>query len=384
MLRVCLIIIFAAATVVAETAHVAVIRAPDGGIQPQAAVDDRGEIHLIYFKGEPEGGDIFYVHRKSGESDFSKPMRINTQSGSVTAMGTIRGAQLAPGKNGRVHVVWDGMGKRAQTVLVGGKETAPLLYARLNDQGTAFEPERNLITYAAGLDGGSSVAADSKGNVYVVWHAPMPGNTNGEAGRAVFVTRSSDEGDTFERETAALSQMTGACPCCGMRAAADHSGATYILFRAATESVNRDETLIVSRHPGDGFTVVNTHKWKANICPMSSATLMEAKSGMLAAWETAGQVYYANVNSKTVQVSEPISPSGKANRKHPVVIANQREETLLVWTENTGWAKGGAVVWQVFDSGGRAISEQNRREGLPPWSLATAFAEGDGNFTIVY
>ena len=371
-----------AANVIAS--GVTIVRVPEEGIQPQATVDERGVVHLIYFKGAPEGGDVFYVHRNRRESDFSKPMRINTQSGSVTAMGTIRGAQLAVGKNGRVHVVWDGMGKGATPVSINGKETAPLLYTRLNDPGTAFEPERNLISYAGGLDGGSSVAADSQGNVYVVWQAPQPGNTNGEAGRAVFVARSSDEGKTFERETPALSQRTGACPCCGMRAAADQSGAVYVLFRAATESVNRDETLIVSRHPGDEFTVANVHPWKANICPMSSATLTETKSGMLAAWETAGQVFYAEANSRTMQVSKPISPNGKVSRKHPVVIANQRGERLLVWTENTAWAKGGAVVWQLFDSDGRAISEQNRREGLPPWSLATAFAESDGNLVIVY
>jgi DNA-binding beta-propeller fold protein YncE len=42
-----------------------------------------------------------------------------------------------------------------------------MLYARLDDAGTAFEPQRNLIQVAAGLDGGGSVAADQAGNVYV-------------------------------------------------------------------------------------------------------------------------------------------------------------------------------------------------------------------------
>jgi hypothetical protein len=377
------IVVLAIASAVAGAAHVEVIRTSDGGIQPQAAVDNRGVVHLIYFKGEADGGDVFYVHRKAGEVDFSKPMRVNSQSGSVTAMGTIRGAQLAIGKNGRVHVVWDGMGKGATRVKINDKEEAPLLYTRLNDSGMAFELERNLITYAAGLDGGSSVAGDAQGNVYVAWHAQQPGNTNGEAGRAVFVAHSGDEGKTFEREKVALSKPTGACPCCGMRAFADRAGAVYVLFRAATEHVDRDETLLVSPRPGAEFTIANIHKWKANICPMSSATLTEGNSGILAAWETDAQVYYANVNSKTMQVSEPISPQGKSNRKHPVAVANHRAETLLVWTENTSWGKGGVVVWQLFDSDGKAISEQKRADGLPAWSLATAFAESNGDFVIV-
>jgi hypothetical protein len=382
MLRIFLTLAISAA--VAEAARVAVIRAPDGGIQPQTAVDNRGVVHLIYFKGEADGGDVFYVHRRLAETEFSRSMKVNSRSGSVTAMGTIRGAQLAIGQNGRVHVVWDGMGKGAERVKINNKEEVPLLYTRLNDSGTAFEPERNLITCAAGLDGGSSVAADAQGNVYVVWHAPQPGNTNGEAGRAVFVARASDDGKTFEREKVALSKPTGACPCCGMRAYADRLGAVYILFRAATEHVDRDEMLLVSPEPGAEFRIASTHKWRANICPMSSATLTEASVGILAAWETGDQIFYAIVNSKTMQVSEAISPQGKAKRKHPVAVANERGETLLVWTENTSWGKGGTVVWRQFNSEGKPTSEENRADGLPAWSLATAFTETNGDFMIVY
>jgi len=110
------------------------------------------------------------------------------------------------------------MGKGAASVSINGKKVTPLLYTRLNDAGTGFEPERILITYAAGLDGGSSVAADGQGNVYVAWHASKPGNTNFEAGRAMFVARSTDDGKTFAREKLAISKPTGACGCCGMKA----------------------------------------------------------------------------------------------------------------------------------------------------------------------
>src|SRR6266704_3222757 len=126
------IVVLAIASAVAGAAHVELIRTPDGGIQPQAAVDNRGVVHLIYFKGEADGGDGFYVHRKAGEMEFSKPVKVNSRSGSVIAIGTIRGAQLAIGKNGRVHVVWDGMGKGATRVKINDKEEAPLLYTRLN------------------------------------------------------------------------------------------------------------------------------------------------------------------------------------------------------------------------------------------------------------
>src|SRR5713101_3190096 len=95
---------------VTRAEQVGLLRTPDSGIQPQAAVDSKGTVHLIYFKGDPKGGDIFYVRREPGEKEFSKPMAVNTQPHTAMALGTIRGAQLAVGKNGRVHVAWDGMG----------------------------------------------------------------------------------------------------------------------------------------------------------------------------------------------------------------------------------------------------------------------------------
>jgi hypothetical protein len=80
---------------------------------------------------------------------------------------------------------------------------------RLNDDYTAFDVERNVRTWAAGLDGGSSVAAENDGNVYVVWHAGPHGTTEDE--RGVYVAKSRDGGRTFERERRVSPETTGAC-----------------------------------------------------------------------------------------------------------------------------------------------------------------------------
>src|SRR6266436_5431558 len=149
--------------------NVKLLRTPDDGIQPQAATDGKGAVHLIYFKGDPKAGDIFYVRHEPGQNEFSKPLPVNTQPHTAMAMGTIRGAQLAVGKNGRVHVAWDGMGEGAFNATHPAHShdpsghsqpehdahprpahdspaaRQPLFYTRLNDAATAFEPERNVI-----------------------------------------------------------------------------------------------------------------------------------------------------------------------------------------------------------------------------------------------
>ena len=368
---------------VAEPARqtVTLLRTPNGGIQPQALVDASGTTHLIYFQGDPRGGDVCYVRHESGEPEFGKPIRVNSRDGSVMAVGTIRGAQLAIGKNGRVHVAWNGPAPEE-----GGYLKAPLYYTRLDDSGSAFERERNVITHAYGLDGGSSVAADGQGNVYVTWHVQAGDGSQGEGGRAVFVARSRDEGRTFEREKRAISEPTGACGCCGMKAYADREGRMFALYRGARDLVNRDEILLASKDHGQSFQIVHSDPWVSSTCPMSSASLAElpSSSNTLAAWETGGEVYYVLVDSKTGKVSGPTSPPGRGPRKHPVVVANRAGQILLAWAEGTGWQKGGSVHWQVFDQDGNPTRETGSAEGVPVWSLATAFAREDGGFVIVY
>jgi hypothetical protein len=353
------------------------MRTPDAGIQPQAATDERGVVHLVYLKGEPAGCDIYYVHTSLGQTNFSKPLKVNSRPGSAIALGTIRGAQLAVGRNGRVHVAWNGHAPEK-----GSYKDAPMLYARLNDAGTAFEPERNVIASAGGLDGGGSVAADNAGNVFVMWHAPKPGDTNGESGRAVFEALSKDDGKTFAPEKLATEKATGACGCCGMRAFADAHGNLFAVYRGATEMTNRDEILLMSRDRGADFEVRYEHHWSISSCPMSSAFLSESTTGVLAAAETHGRVYYVRVAPATGKISEPISPETPG--KHPVVIANSRGDTLLVWTEGTAWAKGGRVAWQLYSPDDKPASEIGRAEGLPVWSMAAAFAQPRGDFIIVY
>jgi hypothetical protein len=158
----------------------------------------------------------------------------------------VRGGQIALGKGGRPHVVWNGAGTD---------------YTRLNDAGTAFEEQRNLMRETEVPDGGGTVAADDAGHVYVVWHGVRKGD-RGEANRKVWVARSADEGKTFSVEAPAWAEPTGVCPCCSTRAFADRNGTVYVLYRSATEQVNRDTYLLVSGDRGKSFQKALVHKWK--------------------------------------------------------------------------------------------------------------------------
>jgi hypothetical protein len=369
-----LVLLLAAGT--AQTAEVRLERVPDGGLQPQLIVDGAGSIHLIYLKGDPRSADIYYVHRSATGLDWSRPLRVNSETGSATAIGTIRGPQLAVGRNGRVHVAWNGPHNMKQE-----GPPAPMLYARLNDAGTAFEPQRNVITAAYGLDGGGSIAADERGRVFVAWHAPDPeGKATGEANRAVFLATSTDEGKTFPPETRISDKGSGACGCCGMRLFWDDQG-LHALYRGARTALDRDMFLLTSRNGEAPFASTRLDDWRIGSCPMSSAFLTTGPQGTLAGWESMNQVRFTTVKSgKPGPVQKPVDGTAK---KHPVLAANSAGEILSVWTEGTGWQKGGTLAWQLYEANGKPGATKGRADGIPVWGLPAAYARGN-DFVVLY
>ena len=124
------------------------------------------KMSIRYFVGEPRCGNLYYVRSSEYGTSFSTPIRVNSQAGSAIATGTIRGGQLAVGRGGRVHVVWNGSDQAKPRGLLNtasGTAEATFLYSRSNASGTAFAPQRALAQRSAGVDGGGSIAADGAG-----------------------------------------------------------------------------------------------------------------------------------------------------------------------------------------------------------------------------
>lgn len=370
-----------AGTIHAGEKQVGVHKTPGHGIQPQAVIDAKGNLHVLYYQGEAKGGNLMYI-RRDGEK-FTAPLRVNSQEGSAIAAGTIRGGHIALGKNGRVHVAWNGSHKAEPKNPISGM---PMMYARLNDAGTEFEPQRNLMTQTSILDGGGSLAADHQGNVYVGWHAVGKDAAKGEDNRKLWVSISHDDGKTFAAEKPAWNESTGACGCCGIRGFADQSGNALFLYRAASEKVNRGMYVVRSADQGKSFAGLRLDNWKIDHCPMSSEAFAEGPSGIYAAWDTAGKVYFARLQPAKLTIDTPKAAPGHGDTcKHPALAVNKNGDMIIVWTEGTGWNRGGTLAWQVYDKNGAATSESGRRPGvIPVWGLPTVVAEPDGRFTIMH
>ncbi len=363
---------------------VRVKRAPDGGLQPQAVLDERGTAHLVYLKSDPEACDVWYARRAPGETEFGRPLQVNSEPGCAVALGTVRGAQIALGAKGRAHVVWNGA-QPASEKAVGG---TPMLYARLDDPGKRFEPQRNLMTSTTDLDGGGSVAADGRGNVWVAWHAHQRGGPDGEEHRGVFVAHSSDEGKSFGPERQVNPPGSGACGCCGLKAFADNEGRLAVLYRSADGAGNRDSILLLSGNGAISFESCVLGRWHISTCPMSTPALGEGPGNrLLAMWETQGQIFRRAFEPGPLSSRGTASPAEGAtgDRKHPAFAVSRPDggRLLVAWVEGGGWAKVGRLAWECVDTRTGAVT-RGGGETVPAWSLPAVVADADGGFTILY
>jgi hypothetical protein len=342
------------------------------GKQPQVVTDAKGVAHIVFLSGKERATDVFYVTRSGGK--FSKPMKVNQIAGSAVAMGTIRGPHIALGKYGRVHIAWNG----SQAGGGAPHHGSPMFYTRMHIGGSGFEKERNLMTWTTALDGGGSVAADGKGNVYVVWHAAPKDSPKGENVRGVFVATSTDAGKTFAKEKT-ISTKKGTCGCCGWKSLVDADGNLYTLYRGAQKSVNRDMTLLVGSETGKVNEKI-VGPWRIGQCVMSSAAFVQTPNGVLGAWETEGNIFIGQLGGKT----KPTKIAKQTRQRHPALAVNKAGEVLVTWSENTGWKKAGKFAFEVLAKDGQRIPPPGGQQSVPVWSLTAAYALPDGSFEILH
>jgi hypothetical protein len=366
------------------------VKLPAGALQPEAQLTSRGEIELLWFSGDPAGGDLFVASSRDGGATLEGTRRANGEKSRAIALGTVRGARLAVGRDDSLHVAWMGAAK-AEPRAPG--DATPLLYARAAGGGEPFSPPRNVITAAVGLNGGFDVAADGAGLVAIVWHAPARGE-EGEAARRVWVASSGDDGATFRAETAVDAPRHGVCACCGMKAMFTRGGAKgshrlWVLYRCALDGTNRDMHALVVGMGAAAYDPVRSlelSSWPANHCVMSTAALASGPAdSVVLAYETRGQVRM-QVSRAAGEAALATSPAGApGDRKHPRLAVNSKGERLLCWMEGTGWEKGGTLAWQLFDREGRAFAEvAGRIEGVPAWSYGQPLALQDDRFVLFH
>ena len=129
--------------------------------------------------------------------------------------------------------------------------------------------------------------------------------------------RSQDDGATFGEAGPAWDSPTGACGCCQTRILATSSTSLALLYRSATNGTSRDIYVLSSHDNGRSFAGSRVQPWSINACPMTSMSLAAAGGRVMAAWETAGQVYWGVVDANGAVSAPAAAPGAGEGRKHP-------------------------------------------------------------------
>jgi hypothetical protein len=376
------VVLFSSGVSLANGPAVTFEKTPYGGIQPQAIVDASGTTHLLYYKGQPREGDLFYVTRAKEKNRFSRPLKVNSMAGSACCIGSIFRARMAKGSDGIVHVLWNGSFSFVKKQWEKkGKQRTPeeftyLFYTRLDDDRKSFRPQVNLNHNTYGLDGNGSITVDRNGTVHVFWHAHVKGRPD----RMAFTIRSTDNGKSFSVKTPITREPLGACECCTMEAFSSSDGLLYVAYRT-TEKTSRN-VVVFSSDVGSGWLKVQRHQWNIVACPASTFAFAEGDRRVYVAWENEGHVYLNDVRSKAPP--ENVSISSKSG-KYPSLAINAKGDRLISWSTETGWGKGGFVQYRVTTRSG-AVSSQGTGPGHSPAanSFSSACALPSGDFIVFY
>jgi hypothetical protein len=352
-------------------AQVQVESLPEDGVQPQVVVSRAGTVHLVYLKGDPKACDIRYTTRHVSGGEWSTPVTVNSEPQSAIAMGTIRGAQVALGKDDSVQILWNGN--------TGGKKEkmmhAPLLYARLSPGTKAFSAQQNLIGDTSALDGGASIAANARGHVSIVWHGASA-TGSGEGARLIYARESSDDGLTFSAPKPLNAEQPGVCACCSLRAHLSADDTLTVIYRGAPEPTTRGMIWLTRK---DGHTTLTPlDDWRVAMCPMSSASLLPSANSLRAAWENDGQIMTRLMNQPT-SAAQSVGPK---KAKHPAMSQNEKGQTLITSVIGSGWNQAGTLHWDLLDAQGHS-TDSGDGEKLPLWSFPAIYAKPDGSFVIL-
>jgi hypothetical protein len=389
-LRKCSVLILLSASLIlaglataAAAAPVLVISStPDRGIQPRLLNDEKGGVHLLYFRKRIEDprnreGDLYYRQYHQDSASWSVAVRVSLQS--FSHLDAIGRAAFAIDGDGAIHVVW-----------YQDRPTAEYYYTRSNAGRTGFEPQRSIVEKnLSGLDAGADIAADGK-RVAIVWAA---GDLLRENERTVFSRVSLDGGNSFGEELQVGDPALGACACCSLTTAWDNAGNQLLAYRSAIDNGGRHMQLLTV--PSDGQAGVYRdlhplHQWELYACPVTTNQLLKEQGhGNWLVFENHARIIMDFVAQEPTgtNLDAPLLVAdalSETRQKNPAIAINRHREKLVVWGEAISYTRGGALNLQVFAADNEVVEVLKPALNIPDFSFPAAAVLNDDSFLILY
>jgi hypothetical protein len=330
--------------------------AGDGNFNPNVVSDGRGGFYLAYIQRAQGSSNVMLRHSTDGK-EFSEPVRVNDRE----ADATVRNENppkiaVSPGRD--VYVCW--ANERA-------KWKGDIRFARSTDGGKSFSKAVTLNSDANGAPTGhafQSVAVDKKGRIYVAWIDERNKKAE-DRGAEIWMSTSSDGGETFLRDRKILSDV---CECCRTNIQIDGAGRLFLAYRTvpATGPMYRDIIVARSVDGGNSFIPVKASqdRWEINACPVTGPGICIGRDGQVAVvWFTGGDgqgLYYATSVDHGASYSPRRQLETSRNLgKHAQAAALPNGKILIAWDEK---AEKLQSVWGVLDLQKGVLQKRLARE----------------------
>jgi rhodanese-related sulfurtransferase len=247
-------------------------------------------------------GDLWVQTSFDGGDSFEPAVRVNDVQGEVSSHGE-SSPQMQIRTRSEFYTLWQ----------TRRGEGSVLRFARSMNWGESFSK-------AVEVDPTSTSQAfftmnvSPKGVIYAAW---LDGRDRGK-GRmgtsAVYLTRSTDKGQTFEKPVRVALDV---CPCCRPSIGFGGDGSVYVSWRGVLENNVRD--IFVAASPDGGATWgaavrVAEDNWVLNGCPHSGAALASIGKRLFIAWHA--------VRDKQVTLSLAYSDDGGKTFSRRAMLAD--------------------------------------------------------------
>src|SRR5215475_2148051 len=284
------LILFCAATTMAQTHQHGATATGDGQYNPFIVSDNQGGFYLAYVERAKSASNVMLRHSSDGVI-FSAPVRVNDRASDATVRNE-NPPKVAAGARGEVYVCW--ANER-------GKWKGEIRFARSIDGGKTFSPAITINSDVAGEPAGhafQSIAVDRRGRVYVAW-IDERNKRQEDRGAEIWLAVSADRGRTFSRDHRIL---TDVCECCRTNLQIDAAGNLYLSYRVVPRSgpMYRDIIIARSRDGGKTFarTAVSEDRWEINGCPVDGPSFsLNSRGAITVVWFMGGGerpgLYYA-------------------------------------------------------------------------------------------
>ena len=282
----------------------------DYSFTPQVAVDAAGNIYAVWEDDTANNSNILFSRSTDGGATFSSPRNLSNSAGWSF------GPRLLVDSQGGVNVVWVDPTPGNQDIF----------FTRSADGGLTFTTPQNLSNDPAD-SGNPQMAADSSGNISVVWE-------NDDVTNGVLFTHSTDWGATFSTPVNLATNPSGSF---GPQIAVGADGSINVAWE---DDFNFQSDISFSRSTDKGATFSTPKNVSSNAGNSFLAQIaVDTTGNIYVAWMDNTPGNYAILLSRSADQGATFSSAKNLSNSpgdsgNPQIGVDANGGTYVIWQQN--------------------------------------------------